>query len=52
MISNASKFQILCISKAENPPVLELFIDVIIVRREPQVKLFGIHIYLSHNGNV
>ncbi len=42
--ANASKFQALCVSKAVNPPVLELFMDGIIVRSEPQVKLFGIHI--------
>ncbi len=41
---NASKFQALCVSKAVNPPLLELFIDGIIVRSEPRVKLFGIHI--------
>ncbi len=39
-----SKFQELYVSKVVNPPVLELFIDGIIVRSEPQVKLFGIHI--------
>ena len=44
MKANASKFQALCVSKAVNPPVLELLIDGIIVRSEPQVKLFGIHI--------
>ncbi len=44
MQANASKFQALCVSKAVNPPVLELLIDGIIVRSEPQVKLFGIHI--------
>ncbi len=44
MQANASKFQGLCVSKAVNPPVLELFIDSIIVRSEPRVKLFGIHI--------
>ncbi len=37
-------FQALCVSKAVNPHVLELFIDSIIVRSEPRVKLFGIHI--------
>ncbi len=42
--ANASKFQALCVSKAVNPPVLELFIDGIIVRSKPRVKLFGIHI--------
>ncbi len=41
---NLSKFQALCVSKAVNPHVLELFIDGIIVRSEPRVKLFGIHI--------
>ncbi len=44
MQANASKFQALCVSKAVNPPVLELFIDGIIVRSEPRVKLFGFHI--------
>ncbi len=44
MQANASKFQALYVSKAVNPPVLELFIDGIIVRSEPRVKLFGIHI--------
>ncbi len=44
MQANTSKFQALCVSKAVNPPVLELFIDGIIVRSVPQVKLFGIHI--------
>ncbi len=44
MQANASKFQALCVSKAVNPPVLELFIDGIIVRSEPRVKPFGIHI--------
>ncbi len=44
MKANASKFQIVCVSKAVNPHVLELLIDGIIVRREPQIKLFGIHI--------
>ncbi len=44
MQANASKFQALCVIKAVNPPVLELFIDGIIVRSEPRVKLFGIHI--------
>ncbi len=44
MQANASKFQVLCISKAVNPLVLELFIDGIIVRSEPLVKLFDIHI--------
>ncbi len=44
MQANASKFQALCVSKAVNPPILELFIDGIIVRSEPRVKLFGIHI--------
>ncbi len=42
--ANASKFQALCVSKAVNPPVLELFIDGVIVRSESRVKLFGIHI--------
>ncbi len=32
MKANASKFQTLCVSKAVNPPVLELLIDGIIVR--------------------
>ncbi len=31
MQANTSKFQALCVSKAVNPPVLELFIDGIIV---------------------
>ncbi len=44
MQGNASKFQALCVSKAVNPLVLELFIDGIIVRSEPRVKLFGFHI--------
>ncbi len=44
MNNNASKFQALCVSKAVNAPDLELFIDGIIVRSEPRVKLFGIHI--------
>ncbi len=44
MQANASKFQALYISKAVNPPVLELIIDGIIDRSEPRVKLFGIHI--------
>ncbi len=44
MQANTSKFQTLCVSKAVNPPVLELFIDGIIVRSEPRVKLFSIHI--------
>ncbi len=44
MQANASTFQALCVSKAVNPPFLVLFIDGIIVRSEPQVKLFGIHI--------
>ncbi len=44
MQANASKFQALCVNKAVNPPVLELFIDGIIVRSEPRVKLFAIHI--------
>ncbi len=39
MQANASKFQALCVSKAVGPPVLELFIDGIIVRSEPRVKL-------------
>ncbi len=46
MQANASKFQALCVSKAVNPPVLELFIDGIIVKSEHRVKLFGIHIDL------
>ncbi len=33
--ANASKFQALCVSKAVNPPVLELLIDGIIVKSEP-----------------
>ncbi len=44
MQENASKFQALCVSKDVNLPVLELFIGGIIVRSEPRVKLFGIHI--------
>ncbi len=44
MQANASKFQALCVSKAVNPPFLELCIDGIIVRSEPRVKLFGTHI--------
>ncbi len=32
MHANTSKFQALCVSKAVNHPVLELFIDAIIVR--------------------
>ncbi len=40
MKANISKFQTLCFSKAVNPPLLELFINGIIVRSEPQVKLF------------
>ncbi len=44
MPANASKFQALCVSKAVKPSVLELFIDGIIVRSEPRVKLFGFHI--------
>ncbi len=43
MQANASKFQALCVSNAVNPPVLELFIDGIIVRSEPRVKLVGIN---------
>ncbi len=38
MKANASKFEALCFSKAVNLPVLELFIDGIIVRSEPPVK--------------
>ncbi len=44
MKANASKFQVLCVSKAVNPSVLELFIDGIIVISESHVKIFGIHI--------
>ncbi len=44
MQANASTFQALCVSKAVNHPVLELFFDGIIVRSVPRVKLFGIHI--------
>ncbi len=35
MQANAYKFQALYVSKAVNPPILELFIDGIIVRSEP-----------------
>ncbi len=34
MKTNPFKFQALCVSKAVNPPVLELFINGIIVRSE------------------
>ncbi len=44
MQANASNFQSLCVRKAVNPPVLELFIDGIIVTSEPRAKLFVIHI--------
>ncbi len=44
MQANASKFQALCVSKAVNPPVLEFSVDDNIVRSEPRVKHFSIHI--------
>jgi hypothetical protein len=38
--ANTSKFQASCVSKAVIPPVQELLMDGIIVRSDPQVKLF------------
>ncbi len=44
MKANASKFQALCVSRDIDPSMLELYIDGVVIRSEPHIKLPGVHI--------
>ncbi len=54
MKANVSKFQALCVSRDINPPILELCIDGVVIRRELHVKLLWVHIdqRLSFNYHI
>ncbi len=49
-----SKFQALCVSRDINPPIVELYIDGVVIRSEPNVKLLDVHIdqRLSFNYHI
>ncbi len=54
MNANVSKFQGLCVYRDINPTILELCVNVVLIRSEPHVKLLEVHIdqRLSFNYHI